>query len=147
VIAVADSDRYLTNWGDDGSIFDRVGKEDGGTPSVKIGLLTKTAAGSSLMAVLYGIIAYYRAVAQALSDLVDAGFDFLNDLVAVLFGDGTWILRGMDLVTIDGPGDYVDAVFKSAEASVTDAALGFLLAFGLIIGLATVFWGVRKYAL
>ena len=146
MIAVADSDRYLTNWGDDGSIFDRV-KEEDGTPSVKVGLLTKTAAGSSLMAVLYGIIAYYRAVAQALSDLVDAGFDFLNDLIAVLFGDGTWILRGMDLISIDGPGDYVDAVFDSAEASVSDAALGFLLAFTLIIALATVFWGVRKYAL
>jgi hypothetical protein len=155
VFAVADgdettieSDAYLTNWGGDGdqSIFKRLEASDG-TPGIKIGLLLKTIFGSGLMYVFYTIISYLRGLAESYRSLIEAGFSFLNDLVAVLFGDGSFVSGGPKLAVMSGPADYLSSLFENAEQTLSGEALGFLIGFSLILALATVVWGVRRYAL
>lgn len=146
MIVVADSDNYLKNWSSSGGIWETV-KNGSGTPSLDVGLLAKTGIGSGAMAILYAIIATLESWRNGVTDLVDTFWDFASDVVSVVYGEGVSVVSDGELINISGAADYVDSVYASAETSISGSALGFIVAFGLILGLALLVWGVRRYAI
>lgn len=153
VVVVADSDEtttssdFVSNWSSSGDIWKKI-SDGSGTPGLNTGTLVKTSAGSSVMLFVYAVIGTIRSGATAISDLVTNAFDFLSDLVSVLYGGGAVVPSGAGgTVSVSGPADYASSVFESAASTLSSRATGFLLAVGLVFLVATLVWGVRRYVL
>lgn len=145
---MVDSDRFIKNWPSTGGFWEKFLKGSR-VPSINAKRLVQAIGGSSVMLLLYTLLAYFRNAADAFASAVAGLFEFASDLVGVLYGTGATVTApGETLDSIPGPRDYFGRVYaETAQSLQSDPALAFLAAFLLVLTLATVALVVRRYAI